>query len=763
MLAAKGEESAMANGSGLAAEPGRSWLDRRHLMGAYAVFGAYATVDAIFSSDRDQVWAIWAACGYAVALLLLWWWRDRIAAAGVSVALAVLAPLLWLSAAYPLEDGMNVIDRAAALLLHHGSPYLTSGQITGWLSYNPYLPVMTLFGLPNAAGLRATGWGGLAGNPGVWLAVGTVVPLAAAFWIALPARRRPLWRSDALLATAIAVASPVIGLNLAVITTDPPVLALMLLSLALALTPSAVGSGAGAVSSGAALGVACDLKSTAWLAVPVMAAMYASRDGARAAGRFIAAAVITAVALIVVLAPATLIRPAATAALVQNSVLFPLGLTHDKTPAESLLPGHLLTAMGTAGHVVSVGLLLAAALGIAISLVIRPPRDVPAAARRIALGLTLMFLLGPDVRFGYFLYPLGLLGWLALTGGPPEPADAQVWKANPVEAERELIMRVVEVGRRGGPEVLGVAEREALRPGPGQVVVDVAAAGVNFMDIYQRQGVGGYRPELPFVPGAEGAGTVAAVGEGVTHLSVGDHVAWAGPGGSYAEQVALPAGRVVPVPDGISSQVAAAAILQGMTAHYLVTSTYPVRDGDVAVVHAAAGGVGLLLTQLVKRRGGMVVATTSGGEKAELARGAGADHITGYDTFRAVVDDVTDGVGAHVVYDGVGKDTFDDGLAALRPRGMMVLYGAASGQVPPLDPQRLNSGGSLFLTRPTMVHYISDDEELRWRSGEIFSWIARGELDVRIGGTYPLAQARQAQEDLAARRTTGKLLLLPGL
>jgi NADPH2:quinone reductase len=324
-------------------------------------------------------------------------------------------------------------------------------------------------------------------------------------------------------------------------------------------------------------------------------------------------------------------------------------------------------------------------------------------------------------------------------------------------------MRVVEVGRRGGPEVLNVAEREAPRPGPGQVVVDVAAAGVNFMDIYQREGVGGYRPELPFVPGAEGAGTVAAVGEGVTHLTVGDHVAWAGPGGGYAEQVELPAKRVVPVPDGISSQVAGAAILQGMTAHYLVTSTYPVREGDIAVVHAAAGGVGLLLTQMVKRRGGIVVATTSGGDKAELARGAGADHIAGYDNFRAVVDDVTDGVGAHVVYDGVGKDTFDDGLAALRPRGMMVLYGAASGQVPPVDPQRLNSGGSLFLTRPTMVHYIAADEELRWRSGEVFSWIAKGELDVRIGGTYPLAEAGQAQEDLAARRTTGKLLLLPGL
>jgi hypothetical protein len=398
---------------------------------AYAAFGAYAVVSAIFSGGRDQVWSIWAACGYAAALLTLWRWRDRTAAVLVSVALAVLAPLLWLSAE-PLEDGMNVIDRAAALLLHHGSPYLTSGQITGWISYNPYLPVMTLFGLPNAAGLRATGWGGLAGNPGVWLALGTVIPLAAAFWVAMPQRPGPLWRRDALLATSIAVASPVIGLNLAVITTDPPVLALMLLSLALALTPPApAGTGspgsvlaatgtlgsrlAGAAGSGAVLGVACDLKSTAWLAVPVMAAMYATRDGVRAMIRFVAAAVITVVVLIAVLAPATLVRPAAAAALVQNSVLFPLGLTHDKTPAESLLPGHLLTALGTAGHVVSVGLLLAAALGIAVSLVIRPPRNVPAAARRIAIGLALMFLLGPNVRFGYFLYPLGLLGWLALT------------------------------------------------------------------------------------------------------------------------------------------------------------------------------------------------------------------------------------------------------------------------------------------------------------------------------------------------------------
>ena len=278
-------------------------------------------------------------------------------------------------------------------------------------------------------------------------------------------------------------------------------------------------------------------------------------------------------------------------------------------------------------------------------------------------------------------------------------------------------MRVVVGERLGGPEVLRVTEQEAPRPGPGQVVVDVAAAGVNYMDIYQREGVGNYRPNRRSCPARKARARSPPSGQGVTALAVGDRVAWAGPGSSYAEQVALPGEPASSrFPTGISLQVAAAAILQGMTAHYLVTSTYPVREGDVAVVHAAAGGVGLLLTQMVKRRGGIVVATTSGGEKAELALGAGADHVVGYDRFRAIVDDVTEGAGAHVVYDGVGKDTFDDSLAALRPRGMMVLYGAASGQVPPVDPQRLNSGGSLFLTRPTLVHYIADAEELRWRA-----------------------------------------------
>jgi NADPH2:quinone reductase len=333
------------------------------------------------------------------------------------------------------------------------------------------------------------------------------------------------------------------------------------------------------------------------------------------------------------------------------------------------------------------------------------------------------------------------------------------------EPEGRAGMRAVVVEQSGGPEVLTLGERDPLRPGPGEVLVEVAAAGVNYMDIYQRQGVGAYRQQPPFVPGSEGAGRVVAVGSGVTGPYAGcaedDLVAWAGVGGSYAEHVLVPAHRAVRVPEGVSAETAAAVMLQGLTAHYLCVSTYPVRPGDVAVVHAAAGGVGLLLTQMVKRRGGIVVATTSGAEKSVLATRAGADYVTGYAGFREVVAEATDGAGAHVVYDGVGKDTFDDSLASLRPRGTMVLYGGASGQVPAFDPQRLNSGGSLYLTRPTLVHYIADREELTWRAGELFGWIVNGELDVRIGATYPLADAARAHEDLAARRTTGKLLLIP--
>lgn len=322
-------------------------------------------------------------------------------------------------------------------------------------------------------------------------------------------------------------------------------------------------------------------------------------------------------------------------------------------------------------------------------------------------------------------------------------------------------MRAVMVSQFGGPEVLQSAEQPAPEPGPRQVLVSVAAAGVNYMDIYQREGRPPYASGSgPFIPGAEGAGTVTAVGPDVTGLAPGDRVAWTGVPGSYAERVVLPASRAVPVPEGMDLQVAAAVMLQGTTAHYLCHDTYPVADGDPVVLHAAAGGVGLLLTQLVKMRGGTVIATVSTPAKAELARGAGADHVAGYDDFSDVVREQT-GDGAAVVYDGVGQATFDASLAALRPRGMLVLYGAASGPVPPFDLQLLAPAGSLYVTRPTLVHYLATRNDLLRRASDLFGWITRGELSVRIGGTYPLSDAARAHTDLAARRTTGKLLLIP--
>ncbi|MEA2321289.1 MAG: NADPH:quinone reductase [Solirubrobacteraceae bacterium] len=322
-------------------------------------------------------------------------------------------------------------------------------------------------------------------------------------------------------------------------------------------------------------------------------------------------------------------------------------------------------------------------------------------------------------------------------------------------------MRAIVVARRGGPEVLELQDVPDPEPGPGRLLVDVEAIGVNYRDIYEREGVGGYTAEPPFVAGVEGAGTVAAVGEGVTEFSAGDRVAWTAGQGSYAERVVVDEDRAVPVPDGVSSEVAAAVLLQGMTAHYLATSTYPVQAGDDVLVHAAAGGVGLLLTQIVKLRGGRVIGTTSSDEKAQLARGAGADEVIGYDGFAARVRDLTGDDGVAAVYDGVGRTTFDDSLASLRARGSMVLYGAASGPVPPVDPMRLVAGGSLFLTRPSLQHYVARREELLQRAADVFGWIADGDLDVRVGHRYPLEEARQAQEDLAARRTTGKLILTP--
>ena len=323
-------------------------------------------------------------------------------------------------------------------------------------------------------------------------------------------------------------------------------------------------------------------------------------------------------------------------------------------------------------------------------------------------------------------------------------------------------MRAVVVEQTGGPEVLQVRELEPESPPAGHVRVEVAACGVNFIDVYER--TGGYPKPLPFVAGSEGAGTVTELGPEVADVSVGDRVAWAMvEGGGYAEEANLPAARLVPVPDGVDLDVAAAVMLQGMTAHYLCESTFRAGPEHVALVHAAAGGVGSLLTQMLAAKGTRVIATTSTPEKAELARSAGAGDVVLY-TETDLVEEVTrltDGAGVHVVYDGVGATTFDAGLELLRPRGMMVLYGASSGAVPPFDPQLLNRQGSLFLTRPTLAHYIDDRDELVERAGAVLAQVASGALDVRIGGRYGLEDAGRAHEDLEGRRSTGKLLVIP--
>jgi NADPH2:quinone reductase len=307
-----------------------------------------------------------------------------------------------------------------------------------------------------------------------------------------------------------------------------------------------------------------------------------------------------------------------------------------------------------------------------------------------------------------------------------------------------------------------VVDRAEPSPGPGQLLVDVSAAGVNFVEIYQRSGI--YPRPTPFLLGAEGAGAVRAVGAGVDGIKPGDRVAWTDAPGSQAQVVVVDADRAVVLPEKVSEELGAAVMLQGLTAHYLATSTYPVQPGDTVVVHAAAGGVGALLTQIVKHRGGRVLATVSSAEKEEVARSAGADEVIRYDRvdFAPEVRRLTGGEGAAAVYDGVGRATFDGSLASLRGRGYLVLYGGASGQVPPFDIQRLNQGGSLYVTRPSLVHYLVTREEFLWRTGELLEWVASGELEVRIGGRYPLDEVRRAHEDLAGRRTTGKLLLLTG-
>lgn len=323
-------------------------------------------------------------------------------------------------------------------------------------------------------------------------------------------------------------------------------------------------------------------------------------------------------------------------------------------------------------------------------------------------------------------------------------------------------MQVVRLHQQGGPEVLQVDEVPEPRPGDGQVRVRVAAAGVNFIDIYHRSGQ--YKVPLPFALGREGAGVVDALGPGVNGISEGDHVAWAGVGGSYAGHVLAKPSDLVSVPAGVDLRVAAAAMLQGMTAHYLTHSTFPLESGHTVLIHAAAGGVGQLFCQMAKMRGvSRLIGTTGTHEKAKLAREAGADDVIVYTEidFLEETKRLTNGAGLDVVYDSVGKETFMKSLAALKRRGMLVLFGASSGAVPPFDVNELQNHLSAYLTRPTLAHYIATRDELLWRSGELFTWIAAGKLKVRIDRSYPLRDAARAQVDLASRRTAGKILLEP--
>lgn len=320
-------------------------------------------------------------------------------------------------------------------------------------------------------------------------------------------------------------------------------------------------------------------------------------------------------------------------------------------------------------------------------------------------------------------------------------------------------MKAIQVNSHGGPEVLAPTALADPVPGAGQLLVRMAACGVNYIDTYHRRGL--YPRPLPFVPGSEGAGEVVAVGDGVDPGIIGRRVASADVNGAYAQLSLVDADRAVPLPDGVGDELGAAAMLQGMTAHYLVNDSYRVRPGDTVLVHAAAGGMGLLLTQYATALGARVIATVSTPEKAELARQAGAAEVLGYDGFADAVRELTGGEGVPAVYDGVGRSTFDGSLASLRRRGILVLYGQASGPVPPFDPGRLAAAGSLSLTRPTLTHFVVTAEELSHRAADVLGRVADGSLTLRIGGRYPLAEARRAHEDLESRRTTGKLLLIP--
>jgi hypothetical protein len=393
------------------------WLTRNRALAASGAFALYATALAVYSGrgGADQVWAVWAAAAYSVTTVLLWVTRKTriplVVPMFVSAAGALGAPLIWLATKVTPTPEVQVIQRAATLLLHTGTPYLAPSQFDSYLSYNPYLPFMAIFGLPKAMGAT-----GVLGDPRIWMTLVSVALIALAFWLAAPHPScRPCSR-NVTLSTVFAASSPVIAFPLAVGITDPPVIALLLVTLALAARP-----GRRAMWAGFALGAASAMKSTAWPAVPIFAAMLATRDGIKTMWRFVGVVIIVAAGLSVAMAPAALSDPYA---FVQNTVLFPLGLTKYKTPAASPLPGHLLAMTGNAGHMAAVALLALAGLGFAVSLIVRPPADARAAAFRIALGLAVMFTLAPATRWGYFVYPIGLLGWMALTGRGSAETDS---------------------------------------------------------------------------------------------------------------------------------------------------------------------------------------------------------------------------------------------------------------------------------------------------------------------------------------------------
>jgi len=320
-------------------------------------------------------------------------------------------------------------------------------------------------------------------------------------------------------------------------------------------------------------------------------------------------------------------------------------------------------------------------------------------------------------------------------------------------------MKAIVVHECGGPEQMRFEDAPMPAVGAGQARVKLSYSGVNFIDIYFRMGL--YKADLPMIVGQEACGVVESLGDGVTEVAVGDRVAYAGPRGSYAEYAVVPAWQLVKVPAGVADDLAAAAMLQGMTAHYLTHSTFPLQQGQTCLVHAAAGGAGQCIVQMAKRRGARVIATVGSEAKAELARESGADEVILYDQvdFAAETRRLTEGKGVDVVYDSVGASTFVKSIDSLKPRGMMVTFGNASGPVPAVEPLLLSAKGSLFLTRPTLAHHVATREELLWRAGDVLSWIANGDLRLRVHKTYALSEAREAQEDLASRKTTGKLLL----